>query len=92
MTKPIDAGFKAAIDEGNAGQIEDLAKLFFVQAEYLKYAVETQASMDVIKLLADKMPAKSDTTVLQTTLDLAIARGEEEEISAVKLAIAIAGE
>ena len=85
-----DAVYKA-IELENYEKVEKMIVPSLAVAGHLKYAVEKQVSMDIIELLVENLVPNADEDVLEETMEIAVARGEYDEIRCVKQALAIAG-
>lgn len=83
--------FKTAIDKGLTREIYALVGRHGAAARDVRYAVQQSASIDLIRFLASHVDSNADMTELDLAEEIAVDRGEAEEIALVKMAKALSG-
>ena len=76
-----------SIEEGDLEKLQQLVPNNSFKLKYLKYSVEKQAPLEIVQLLAENLSTETDTDMLEEVLEIAVARGEDDEIRIVREAL-----
>lgn len=90
--KSVDQLFRQLIDNGEAVEVCFAAAKHPVKASYVRYAVESSAPIDVIQVLVEHIDRDTRIEELNVAVEIAVDRGEDEEIALMRLATALVGE